>query len=459
MGRRGRCRNSHCDTGRFAMNIRAVREAGGIGDIVRIIPALRGLREKYPMARLWVFAPATYRPLLHGWYDEFRATPHHGRRTRDAALDERNWPYLRAGITFDLSVSLYCPSFRHEQRQRGNVWLDRIDLFCKAADVAPVSRTPRVNLAPAHVAAVAEYIRTHNLRNGGRLVAIQPFSTDPARNWPAQNFVALTDALERTGHCVVILDGCKGRTAAFRQHRALEKPLGFVAAFIAQCDLLVGPDSGLGHLAAAVGTPAVGIFASQSPGVMYRHYSLHTYVYPSWDDREYCNWPCFWNRRRDCTRSALLSAGRTCPMLARIPVEDVLDAVITRLDSDEQEELQQISLDAMDPEDRATLGDIEKIGDLPIPHPDFALDRIALTRATDNLGPILKEAFRVLRPGGTLHVAFAESQDLEELLIKCGFGPIAKHEVGHPFACRKHGTWPRPHIATPPNLTHAAARR
>jgi len=440
------------------MNIRVVREAGGIGDIVRIIPALRGLRKKYPDARLWVFAPATYRPLLRGWYDEFRATPHHGRRQRDAVLDENKWPYLRVGVKFDLSISFYCPPFRHEHRQRGNVWLDRIDLFCKAADVAPVSRTPRVNLEPVHIDAASGYIRTHNLRNGARLVAIQPFSTDPARNWPVQNFIQLANVIERAGNRVVILDGCKGRTRAFRQHRLLEKPLGFVAAFVAQCHLLVGPDSGLGHLAAAVGTPAVGLFASQSPGVMYRHYPLHSYVYPSWDNREYCNWPCFWNRRRDCTRSALVSAGKTCPMLARIPVEDVHDAVMARLGSDVNEVPQQISLDAMDPAAFASLGEIMQIGDLPIPHPDFALDRIALTRATDDLEPILKEAFRVLKPEGMLYLAVEISAALNKLLSQCGFFTGPMPETHGPLVCEKNDTWSRPLVAAP-TLTHAASAR
>ena len=146
-------------------------------------------------------------------------------------------------------------------------------------------------------------------------------------------------------------------------------------------------------------------------------------------------------------------------MLARIPVSDVFDAVTARLDMDEREEPPQIALDAMDPAALASLGEIEQIDDLPIPHPDFALDHIALTRATHDLKPILKEAFRVLRPEGTLYLTSAESQDINERIIKCGFTPLVECEVSHVLACRKCDTWPRPCVAAPPTLTHAVTRR
>ena len=181
------------------MRVRVVREAGGIGDILRIIPVLRGLRQKFRSAELWLFAPETYQPLLRGWYDTFRATPWNGRRPRDMPLDEKRWPYLNTGVKFDLSISLYCPAFRHEQTQRGNVWLDRTELFCRAAQVEPSDKKPRVNLSPADVASVRQYVEAHALRESRPLVALQPFSTDAGRNWPTENWKCLADVLEWLG--------------------------------------------------------------------------------------------------------------------------------------------------------------------------------------------------------------------------------------------------------------------
>jgi len=438
------------------MNIRVVREAGGIGDIVRIIPVLRGLREKYPAARLWVFAPSAYQPLLRGWYDEFRATPQARRRPRDSDLDEKRWPYLNVGVKFDVSISLYCPAFRHEHSQRGNVWLDRIDLFCQAAAIEPSSKLPRVNLNRPDVAAVREYLDRNRLRDGGRLIAIQPFSTDPARNWPLENWRRLADALEWIGHRVIVLDGARGRTNSFSRHRVLCRPIGFVAALISECDLLVGPDSGLGHLAAAVGTPTVGLFASQSGPVMYRHYPLHTYVYPPWDGQAHCKWPCFWNRPGQCTRQALLKAKKTCAMLARISVENVYDAVMARLHPARERAVGTVQVEVMPPEARATLSPAEEINELPIPRRDHSLDRLALTRATDDLAPILREAHRVLKPGGKLCFPETVVGDVRRLLSG-GFQLDTDARLSSVAMCTKLGTWPLSEVVksitvSPPNM-------
>ena len=423
------------------MNIRVVREAGGIGDIVRVIPVLRGLREKYASARLWMFGPDFYRPLLRGWYDEFRATPWNPRRPRDGPLDEKKWPYLDAGVRFDLSVSLYCPAFRHEHRQRGNVWLDRIDLFCRAAEVSATDKTPHVNLDPDDVATAEAYIRGHELDKGRSLIALQPFSTDPARNWPLDNWRRLAELLEWVGHTVIIFDGCKGRTNAFPHHRVLQKPMGFVAALLSLCDLVVGPDSGLCHLAAAVDTPAVGLFASQSPGVTYRYYPLHSYVYPPWDGQAHCRWPCHWARPAPCCRQALTKAGKTCAMLARISVEDVYDAVTARLEPEPHRD-REIDVPEMSSEAQAALPPCQKITEIPIPLRDFALDRVAFTKGTEDIVPVLREAYRVLRPAGTLYVAPSSADEMAKLIKANGFAPACDSRTPELVACRKLGTWP-----------------
>ena len=56
-----------------------------------------------------------------------------------------------------------------------------------------------------------------------------------------------------------------------------EASLGRVAAFLRRLDLLVSPDDGTLHVAAAVGTPTLGLFFSTDPEV-WRHDLRQTFL-------------------------------------------------------------------------------------------------------------------------------------------------------------------------------------
>lgn len=110
--------------------------------------------------------------------------------------------------------------------------------------------------------------------------------------WPAEHFAALADRLTRPGG---ILAG--GRVAVFGgpDEREIAAPLldalpadrcvdlvgrhglGLTAACLARCSLFVGNDSGLMHIAAAAGTPTVGLFGP-SPPARYGPWGTHCAV-------------------------------------------------------------------------------------------------------------------------------------------------------------------------------------
>ena len=92
---------------------------------------------------------------------------------------------------------------------------------------------------------------------------VHPGSGSPAKNWPLHRFVELSRRLKEQGHRVVWV---QGPAEAFLSLDAwdgerLDQPsLETLAASLARCRLFIGNDSGVSHLAAAVGAPTVSIF-------------------------------------------------------------------------------------------------------------------------------------------------------------------------------------------------------
>lgn len=86
--------------------------------------------------------------------------------------------------------------------------------------------------------------------------------------WPDENWVALEYALAREGKLSLLPWGnaqenmaCKHRVAQMQTARLLPRAsLGQIASLVSRASLVVGLDTGLTQLAAAVGAPTVGIF-------------------------------------------------------------------------------------------------------------------------------------------------------------------------------------------------------
>ena len=94
--------------------------------------------------------------------------------------------------------------------------------------------------------------------------------------WPDENWVALEDALARQGRLSVLAWGtqaeqraCQGRVARMHSARVLPRAsLAQLAALAARAALVVGLDTGLTHLCAALGAPTVGIFCDYDPALV-----------------------------------------------------------------------------------------------------------------------------------------------------------------------------------------------
>ena len=84
-------------------------------------------------------------------------------------------------------------------------------------------------------------------------VILSPISTCPTRSWPLERYEALGLLLQKAGLSVVLIDepgGAKTRNMPFT--RIFGQGAEREAAVIAQCQLLIGNDSGMAHLSCSL---------------------------------------------------------------------------------------------------------------------------------------------------------------------------------------------------------------
>jgi ADP-heptose:LPS heptosyltransferase len=99
-------------------------------------------------------------------------------------------------------------------------------------------------------------------------------SSTPLRRWPAARFAAVADRLFREGYAVFLTgtEAERGVVADVRDAMtetaidvAGRTGLGAMAALVEGARILIANDTGVSHLAAAVGTPSVVVFSGSDP--------------------------------------------------------------------------------------------------------------------------------------------------------------------------------------------------
>lgn len=108
-------------------------------------------------------------------------------------------------------------------------------------------------------------------------LVISPCASHTLRNWPAERYAQLADHAIREHGMKVILVGspapfeaeyCDAIEAAMKEkaHNICGKDtLKQLAALMTHADLVVAPDTGPAHIASAVGTDVLGIYAASNP--------------------------------------------------------------------------------------------------------------------------------------------------------------------------------------------------
>lgn len=276
-----------------------------IGDLLTATPALRALRLRYPAGRLDVLTtPHAARALPLGLADEVLTAPrnlaHVARGPQDLLRLARLLVRLRRGryhavaffhhLTLASGVAKYrllaaaaaAPVVAGLDNGKGR-WLTHpaTDLgFGVQHEVAyGLAVAERLGAAPPADLRLAAAIDPAGLERlaavlaplaGRPLVAIHPGSGGyaPARRWEPAKWAAVADALAARYAAAILLvgtpaDGADQVAAAMAApalNLAGRTDLPTLAALLARCDLFLGADSGVMHLATAVGAPVVALF-------------------------------------------------------------------------------------------------------------------------------------------------------------------------------------------------------
>jgi lipopolysaccharide heptosyltransferase I len=120
---------------------------------------------------------------------------------------------------------------------------------------------------------IEEFFVEHGLKPRDRLVALNPGAGRPEKRWPPSHFRALAERLSaEVGARILLLWGPDEETLAGEIAHDLPVPpilgpptsLLELAALLRRCALMVGSDTGPLHLAAALGTPSLGLYGPTS---------------------------------------------------------------------------------------------------------------------------------------------------------------------------------------------------
>jgi lipopolysaccharide export system permease protein len=244
-----------------------------IGDAVLSAGLLGYLLELYPGARVTIAAGRAAAPLFYALPGLERVLIIEKRSFKRHWLDL--WTataFCRWDLVVDLrasAIAYLVPARRRATAGKRDNSRHRVEELGALFDLDPPP-APRVWLAPEHEAAAERLVPA-----GGPVLAMGPAANWPGKQWPAERFAEAVRRLTGSGGAlagarVAVLAAGPERDQARPVIEAL--PAGRVldlvgavdlltaAACLRRCRAFLGNDSGLMHLAAAAGTPTIGLF-------------------------------------------------------------------------------------------------------------------------------------------------------------------------------------------------------
>ncbi len=272
-----------------------VLHAGGIGDLLLALPALRIFRQAFPRYTLELMGRperlsvvtfdlqaesihsidqagmayfysdgGTLPPRLSALFSSFSCVLVFGKDSGSILANNLS----RAGVDRVITIPSFPPP------ESGIHVSEYLVESLRAAGIEGQSSFSALRLPEEALIFARRFWAGFGLKEEERVLAIHPGSGSPGKNWDARKFAAVADwASER---CQVLLisgpaqDGVEEVRTSLKKARPLgadNLPLIHLAAVLKETTAYLGNDSGITHLAALLGLPTVALFGPTNPAL------------------------------------------------------------------------------------------------------------------------------------------------------------------------------------------------
>jgi heptosyltransferase-3 len=261
-----------------------VIRGGAIGDFVLTLPAIKLLRDSFPAAHLEILG---YQHIV-----ALARMSQYANATRSIEYAALSTFFSRDG---DLALDLvdYFGSFQHvisylfdpDEIFTNNLKRAGVrNLIAGSPKITNREHAARQLARPLEALALyledpaAVIVPNEAKKVDPALLAIHPGSGSETKNWPLERFVALGRAIFESGakRKLLLISGEADEERVTQLASALPNervkvaknlPLTDLARLLQNCASFIGHDSGISHLAAAVGTPSLLLFGPTDPMV------------------------------------------------------------------------------------------------------------------------------------------------------------------------------------------------
>lgn len=276
-----------------AMQRLLVIRGGAVGDFVVTLPVFGTLRRAYPRAWIEVLGHRSRAILAHhpayadrvaeleDW-DIYRLYSPHAVVSPALATYLRSFDAVVAYVpdrdqTFTQNLQRLCPGevvvWPPLPPGKGHITDHLLQAVTQWSP--PADPSPQVHIEATAAADATQFWRTTGLPEQG-VVAVHPGSGGRQKLWPVAGWQRIVRWIEQQGWAGLVISGPAEQDCETqlwpnpygpRWPCARQFPLPVLAACLARCQMVIGHDSGVAHLAAAVGTPTLTLFGPSDPYV------------------------------------------------------------------------------------------------------------------------------------------------------------------------------------------------